>query len=54
MMPKQGYTQDGYYEYTVYPLEGIWDLTEQWKCSNILNKGEFITLRYSDSLYAMV
>ena len=42
MMPKQGYTPDGYYEYTVYPLEGIWDLTEQGKCSNILNKGELL------------
>ncbi|MFJ8070106.1 hypothetical protein ACIQZD_14305 [Peribacillus sp. NPDC096447] len=29
MMPKQGYTPDGYFEYTVYPLEGIWDLTEE-------------------------
>lgn len=28
MMPKSGYTPDGYEEYTVYPLEGIWDLTE--------------------------
>ncbi len=29
MMPKQGYTPDGYFEYTVYPLEGLWDLTER-------------------------
>lgn len=29
MMPKQGYTPAGYFEYTVYPLEGIWDLTER-------------------------
>jgi hypothetical protein len=29
MMPKQGYTPEGYYEYTVYPLEGVWDLTEE-------------------------
>ncbi len=27
MMPKQGWTPEGYVEYTVYPLEGIWDLT---------------------------
>ena len=42
MMPKQGYTPDGYYEYTVYPLEGIWDLTEEGKQFNILNKDEFL------------
>lgn len=29
MIPKQGYTPAGYFEYTVYPLEGIWDLTER-------------------------
>ena len=23
MMPKGGYTPEGYYEYTVYPLEGF-------------------------------
>lgn len=42
MMPKQGYTPDGYFEYTVYPLEGIWDLTEEGKQSNILNKDQLI------------
>lgn len=42
MMPKQGYTPDGYYEYTVYPLEGIWDLTETGKQSDTLNKNELL------------
>lgn len=42
MMPKQGYTPDGYFEYTVYPLEGIWDLTEEGKQSNILNKDQLL------------
>jgi len=42
MMPKQGYTPDGYYEYTVYPLEGIWDLTEEGKQSKTLNKDELL------------
>lgn len=41
-MPKQGYTPDGYFEYTVYPLEGIWDLTEEGKQSNTLNKDELL------------
>lgn len=26
MMPKGGIVPEGYYEYTVFPLEGIWDL----------------------------
>ena len=42
MMPKQGYTPDGYYEYTVYPLEGIWDLTEEGRQSDTLNKNELL------------
>jgi hypothetical protein len=42
MMPKQGYTPDGYYEYTVYPLEGTWDLTEIGKQSDTLNKNELL------------
>lgn len=29
MMPKWGTAPEGYFEYTVYPLEGIWDLTEK-------------------------
>ena len=42
MMPKQGYTPEGYFEYTVYPLEGIWDLTEKGIKSNTLNKDELL------------
>ena len=25
MMPKSGFTPEGYFEYTVYPLEGVWE-----------------------------
>ena len=42
MMPKSGYTPENYFEYTVYPLEGIWDLTEEGKKLDTLNKGEFL------------
>lgn len=42
MMPKQGFTPNGYYEYTVYPLEGLWDLTEEGRQSETLNKNELI------------
>lgn len=42
MMPKQGYTPEGYFEYTVYPLEGIWDLTEEGRKLDTLNKDELL------------
>ncbi|GAA1386698.1 GyrI-like domain-containing protein [Peribacillus frigoritolerans] len=42
MMPRQGYTPAGYFEYTVYPLEGIWDLTEEGKKLDTLNKDELL------------
>ncbi len=42
MMPKQGYTPEGYFEYTVYPLEGLWDLTEEGRKLDILNKEELL------------
>jgi len=42
MMPKQGYTPDGYVEYTVYPLEGLWDLTEEGRTLDVLDKDELL------------
>lgn len=29
MSPKKGLQPAGYFEYTVYPLEGVWDLTDE-------------------------
>lgn len=31
MSPKNNFAPDDYFEYAVYPLEGIWDLTEEAK-----------------------
>lgn len=42
MMPKSGFTPDGYFEYTVYPLEGVWDLTEKGRVSVTLDKNELV------------
>jgi hypothetical protein len=42
MMPKKGYTPVGYFEYTVYPLEGLWDLTEKGRTSYTLDKDELV------------
>lgn len=42
MMPRQGYTPEGYFEYTVYPLEGVWDLTKEGRKREQLNKDELL------------
>ena len=42
MMPRHGYTPDGYFDYTVYPLEGVWDLTEKGKQSSTFSKDELV------------
>jgi hypothetical protein len=42
MMPRQGYTPEGYFEYTVYPLEGLWDLTEEGRKLDTLDKNRLI------------
>jgi hypothetical protein len=31
MSPKQGFAPDGYEEYSVFPLEGVWDIDEKAK-----------------------
>lgn len=42
MMPKSGLTPEGYFDYTVFPLEGLWDISEKGKQENNLDKNEFI------------
>jgi hypothetical protein len=42
MMPKQGFTPENYFEYTVYPLEGVWGLTEKGIHSASFNKNELV------------
>lgn len=42
MLPKNGIIQDGYYEYTIYPLEGIWDLAEEARGLDRLDKNSLI------------
>ena len=42
MMPKSGWTPEGFQEYTVYPLEGIWDLTEEGRKQGHLDKDELV------------
>ncbi|EEG78859.1 conserved hypothetical protein [Dethiobacter alkaliphilus AHT 1] len=42
MMPKKGITPPGYFEYTVYPLEGIWDLTEEGRTADTFDKSQLV------------
>src|SRR5699024_395807 len=42
MMYKTVYVPEDYFEYTVYPLEGIWDLTEEGRKQNTLDKDELL------------
>jgi len=42
MLPKKGITPDGYVEYTVFPLEGHWDLDEEGRKLDYLNKDHLV------------
>lgn len=42
MMPKKGITPEGYYEYTVFPLEGVWDLAEEARNLDYLDKDNLV------------
>ncbi|HPW66048.1 MAG TPA: GyrI-like domain-containing protein [Salinivirgaceae bacterium] len=44
MSPKKGIESKGYFDYAVYPLEGVWDLNEDAKKSfdGTINKNDFI------------
>ena len=42
MMPKGGFTPEGYEEYVVYPLEGLWDLSDEAKKAGVFAKDELV------------
>lgn len=44
MSPKKGIEPKGYFEYTVYPLEGVWDLNEDAKMAfdGTINKNDLV------------
>lgn len=44
MSPKKGTIPEGYFDYTVYPLEGIWDLNEEARKSynGNINKNDLV------------
>ncbi|NLW78701.1 MAG: hypothetical protein GXY32_04735 [Ruminococcaceae bacterium] len=42
MLPRQGITPEGYFEYGVYPLEAVWDLAEEARGKAGWNKEDFV------------
>ena len=42
MLPKKGVMPEGYFDYTVYPLEGVWDLAKEAQARDILDKNSLI------------
>jgi len=42
MIPKSGRVPEGWYDYTVFPLEGIWDLDVSEGAGETLDKGKLI------------
>lgn len=52
MAPKKGYAPEGYYEYTVFPLEGIWSLNDEGKMK--YREGACIVELKDDMTYTMM
>ena len=44
MSPKKGLAPEGYFDYSVYPLEGVWDLTEEARktYNGTINKNDLV------------
>ena len=44
MSQKTGFAPDDFFEYTVYPLEGVWDISEEakQKYNGVLNKDDLV------------
>ncbi|WP_425517494.1 GyrI-like domain-containing protein [Paenibacillus agaridevorans] len=42
MLPKKGVAPEGYYEYTIFPLEGVWDLAVEARGLEVLDKDKLL------------
>ena len=42
MLPKRNIMPEGYFDFTVFPLEGLWDLAEEARTMEILDKNSLI------------
>ncbi|MBX2840278.1 MAG: GyrI-like domain-containing protein [Flammeovirgaceae bacterium] len=57
MSPKKGMELKGFYDYTVYPLEGVWDINEKAKknFNGLINKDDLVfklMIRQPDFVHA--
>jgi len=56
MMPKSGFTPEGYFEYTVYPLEGVWENTDvsdkgSYRYTIMIRQPDFVTAEISEKAF---
>jgi hypothetical protein len=67
MSPKSGKAPDNYFEYSVYPLEGVWDLNEEAKLKSMekldkdalvftlmIRQPDFVTPHYANEVIEIV
>lgn len=67
MSPKSGRAPAGYYEYSVYPLEGVWDITDEAKqkpmetldkdalvFNLMIRQPDFVTIDYASAIIEQV
>ncbi len=66
MLPKKGITPDGYYPYTIFPLEGLWDMDvsemgadvnldkEKFVWDVMIRQPDFVTQELVDAVRDMV
>jgi len=67
MSPKAGLTPAGYFDYTVYPLEGVWDINEEARAKAIMEfdkndlvfnlmirQPDFVTEDFANEILALI
>jgi len=52
MSPKKGLAPENYFEYTVYPLEGVWDISEEAKKKQAvtLDKSSLVNAEFAEDI----
>lgn len=66
MSPKKGIAPEGYFEYTVYPLEGVWDISDEAKKNQsskldkstlifklMIRQPDFVTQEYAQEIIGL-
>ena len=66
MSPRKGFVPEGYYEYTVYPLEGVWDISDEAKVEQsdrldkstlifklMIRQPDFVTQKFAEDIISL-